>query len=213
MVVLAPKLHSQIEAFERLNHSEKQLRGARYQHSKQPSLLEAIIEGFVDGILILSEQGEWIHANEGARRICQKLSQRTSTISSVPQPIWRVCESAIDSRTLFPDRQTIIESEFDIDDSETFRVRVRWLELNESDRPYLLVTIEDKHQSAHNVAIAEAKRYGLTPREAEVWLLRRANYSYKDIAAKLFITPNTVKKHLKNIYTKQEAIVLPEDEE
>jgi hypothetical protein len=31
------------------------------------SLQQAIIEGFVDGILILTIQGEWVHANAQAR--------------------------------------------------------------------------------------------------------------------------------------------------
>ncbi len=216
MVVLAANPPSQLETFESLNYTEKQLKGAT-----QHSLLQAIVEGFVDGILILSERGEWIHANEGARRICYELSQHESNINSVPQSIWRVCESSIDSRKLFPDRKMIIESEIHRDDSTAFRIRVRWLELDRSDgraanhlqyRPYLLVTLEDRLQSNYNVAIAEAKKYALTPREEQVWLLRRANYSYKDIATKLFITPNTVKKHLKNIYAKQEAIDLLEDE-
>jgi DNA-binding CsgD family transcriptional regulator len=68
-----------------------------------------------------------------------------------------------------------------------------------------LVTIEDRQQSTHNAALTDVKKYGLTPREAEIWLLRRANYSYKEIADRLFITLNTVKKHMKNIYAKQEG--------
>ena len=46
----------------------------------------------------------------------------------------------------------------------------------------------------------------LTSREQEIWSLRRSNYSYKEIAAELHITLNTVKKHLKNIYSKRETL-------
>jgi DNA-binding CsgD family transcriptional regulator len=77
------------------------------------------------------------------------------------------------------------------------------LVLEENAHPYLLVTIEDRNQSTQNLAIADAKKYGLTRRETEIWLLRRANYSYKEIADKLCISINTVKKHLKNIHIKQ----------
>jgi DNA-binding CsgD family transcriptional regulator len=35
----------------------------------------------------------------------------------------------------------------------------------------------------------------------------RANYTYKEIADKLNISLNTVKKHLKNIQVKQETVL------
>ncbi len=211
MVVFAPQLNSKIETFTKLNFSEKQLKVAQSQQTKPPAFLQAIIEGFVDGVLILTEQGDWVHANEYARRICYQLSQGTSQVNAVPQPIWNVCQSLIDSQELFPEVKMIIESEVDTENLGVFRIRARWLVLDESVRPYLLVTIEDRRQSNQNIAIADAQKYGLTRREAEVWLLRRANYSYKEIAAKLYITHNTVKKHLKNIYAKQQENLWTEE--
>ncbi|HEY9601139.1 MAG TPA: LuxR C-terminal-related transcriptional regulator [Allocoleopsis sp.] len=212
MSSLAPNSNSNIQPFEKPTHSEKHLKLAPAKQSKPPSLLKAIIEGFVDGVLIMTEQGECIHANEFGRKICHQFSQGNSQSHSIPQSIWNVCESLIDSRELFPEQKMIIEATIELSDLATFRVRVRWLELAENDTSYLLVTIEDRNQSTHNAAIADAKRYGLTPREAEVWLLRRANYSYKEIAAKLYITLNTVKKHMKSVYAKQQEN-LWEDEE
>lgn len=208
----APNSNSNIQPFEKPTHSEKHLKLAPARHSKPPSLLKAIIEGFVDGVLIVTEQGECIHANEFGRKICHQFSQGNSQGNSIPPSIWHVCESLIDSRELFPDQKMIIEAAIELSDLATFRVRVRWLELEKNDTSYLLVTIEDRNQSTHNAAIAEAKKFGLTPREAEVWLLRRANYSYKDIASKLYITLNTVKKHMKSVYAKQQGN-LWEDEE
>jgi WD40 repeat protein len=46
------------------------------------------------------------------------------------------------------------------------------------------------------------QKHGLTPREQDIWLLYRTNYSYKQIANELNISLNTVKKHMKNIYAK-----------
>jgi DNA-binding CsgD family transcriptional regulator len=82
---------------------------------------------------------------------------------------------------------------------------VRWLDLEKSGNPYLLVTVEDRLQSTQNAALTDVKKYGLTHREAQVWLLRQAKHSYKEIAAQLYITINTVKKHMKNIYAKQQS--------
>ena len=177
---------------------------------EQFQLLQAIIEGFVDGILILTERGEWVHANEYARRICDQPQTEGTSSHTVKGEIWRVCQSLIDSHQLFPKENIIIESEIDLE-NVTYRIRARWLELAHTEHRLLLVTLEDQQQSSQNIAIADAKKYGLTVREAEVWLLRRANYSYKDIAAKLYITLNTVKKHMKNIHAKQQAISWAEE--
>ena len=177
---------------------------------EQFQLLQAIIEGFVDGILILTEQGEWVHANDCARRICARPQLKGTPSSTVEREIWRVCQSLIDSHQLFPKENILIESEINLE-NVTYRIRARWLELAQTEHKFLLVTLEDQQQSSQNIAIADAKKYGLTVREAEVWLLRRANYSYKDIAAKLYITLNTVKKHMKNIHAKQQATAWAEE--
>lgn len=168
-------------------------------------MIEAILEGFIDGVLILNEQGNLVHANDCARRICQKLCQENLSVNFIPPQIWHVCESLIESRDLFSDKKLIIESEISLDHSATFRIRVRWLDLEESEQSYLLVTVEDKLQSTQNAALTDVKKYGLTHREAQVWLLRQAKHSYKEIAAQLYITINTVKKHMKNIYAKQQS--------
>lgn len=172
---------------------------------KPISLLQAVLEGFIDGILILSEQGEYLHANQSARRICEQLNSQPSAYNAIPAEIWHVCESLIESRELFPHQKMIMESEITKSESVAFRVRVRWLKLEQIKRPCLLVTLEDRYQSIQRMVTTDVHKYGLTPREAEVWLLYRANYSYKEIADELFITLNTVKKHMKNIHAKRKA--------
>ncbi len=213
MSILAPRLNGHIEPFATRKPSKIHPQVAPSQASKPSALLQAIIEGFVDGVLILTEQGEWIHSNQYARRICNQLLKCTAQNHSVPETIWHICESLIESRELFPSQRMIIEAEIDGDNFTVFRVRVRWLQLDENSCPYLLVTVEDRSQTTQKTAITEAKKYGLTPREAEVWLLRRANYSYKEIADKLYITLNTVKKHMKNVHAKQQANLWGQEEQ
>lgn len=215
MVFLTSQLNNPTIAITKQNYSEKMVKGSDSQPTKQSDLLQAIIEGFVDGVLILTQAGDWVHANERAGRICHKLCQAQSQNKSqeklVPQQIWHICQSLIDSRDIFPDQNLIIEDEIDTDDANTFRLRARWFAFEETSQPYILVTMEDRLQSTQNAAFAEIKKFGLTSREAEVWILRRANYSYKEIAAKLYITHNTVKKHLKNIYAKQQEMLWEEE--
>ncbi|MBE9183035.1 helix-turn-helix transcriptional regulator [Oculatella sp. LEGE 06141] len=170
------------------------------------SLLQGVIESLVDGILILTNEGDVIHANSTARRICMQLVGDTSSEQPVPQQIWHICQVLMESRELFPDQAVIIEDEISISKPVTIRIRARWLELSDGTRPCLLLTLENRYESAKNMAIAEAKKYGLTERETQVWLLKRAGYTYKAIAAELHIAVDTVKKHLKNIHARRDAM-------
>lgn len=165
-------------------------------------LLQGVLEGITDGILILSERGEWIYHNYYAYRICQQLNQGKVDVPPVPQAIWQTCKALIESRDLYKDQPVVIESEIAHSPS-LYRVRVRWLTLDDPHRPYLAVLLEDRWQSSQNRALAEALLYNLSPRQTEVWLLRRAGLTYQQIAIELYITVNTVKRHLKDIRVKQ----------
>jgi DNA-binding CsgD family transcriptional regulator len=171
------------------------------------SLLEAVIESFVDGILILTTDYELVHINEYARRICGELQASSNKYDSVPEEILHICESLLDSREVFPNENIFMEYEIEKGKTVKLRIRARWLKMENGQSDRILVTLEDCYLSNHNSAIADAKKYGLTEREAQVWLLRRADLSYREIAQRLYITINTVKKHLKNIYAKQQDLV------
>jgi len=182
------------------------------QETSDGLFLKAVIESWIDGILILTEQGDLVQANNLARQICTQLTHGKPQPNSIFQEIWRICQALSESRKLYPNQPVIIESEITTDKLTPLRIRVRWLNLKTINSPYLLVILEDQHQSLQNQALAEAAKYGLTPREAEVWLLRRAKYTLKEIAAEQYISINTVKKHLKNIQAKKaefEAKYLP----
>ncbi|MEM7555872.1 MAG: helix-turn-helix transcriptional regulator [Cyanobacteria bacterium P01_A01_bin.84] len=168
------------------------------------NLLQAVVEGFVDGILILNSQRNLVHINESARYVFKQLNQGINQPQEIPREIWKVCESLIESRELFPEDNISIESEILANRTFKLRIRARWLTIAGGSDDFLLVTLEDRYQTRKSIAIADAKKYGLTNRETEVWLLRRENFSYQEIADRLYITINTVKKHLKSIYAKQQ---------
>ncbi|MCJ8282999.1 MAG: LuxR C-terminal-related transcriptional regulator [Rivularia sp. ALOHA_DT_140] len=151
----------------------------------------------------MTSQGELVHANERARYICQEFIEGMDK-GKIPLEIRLICQSLKENRKLFPNDNISVELEINTESQAKIRIRARWLKVNESNDNYLLVTLEDREQTNQSMAISEAKKFGLTEREAEVWLLRRANYSYQEIADKLYITINTVKKHMKNIYAKQQ---------
>lgn len=172
----------------------------------ETDFLQKIIESLADGILILSKTGSILYANKDANHICYQLNQFLNSKNLIPPNIWYLCESLIESHSLFPDKNLILSDEIDIDKSTILRIRVRWLNLDKINNSCLLVTIENRYESLKNAALAEVKQYDLTQREGEIWLLHRANYTYKEIAEQLYITINTVKKHMKNIHAKRQNL-------
>jgi DNA-binding CsgD family transcriptional regulator len=171
------------------------------------TVLQEVVDNFIDGILILTEQGELLHANNLAHQIFTQLTLAQPQSNKVPQEIWHICQALSQTCDSYANPSQIIESEITIGKSTKLRIRARWLKLNVITHPYLLVLLEDRHQSIRNLVLAEVDQYRLTPREAEVWLLRRTNYTCKEIASLLYISLNTVKKHMKNIQAKRETVL------
>jgi DNA-binding CsgD family transcriptional regulator len=188
-----------------INHKLQPLNALSCLTSENPNVLQEVIDGLQDGILILTETGDISHANTSGSYICRQICQANSQQNIVPSEIWNICQSLINNQDLFSDKLVILSDEIVLDKSNIFRIRVRWLDLKIDEPFYLLVTIENRYDSLRNIAIAEVKKYNMTAREAEIWLLYRCNYSYKEIATQLFITVNTVKKHMKNISSKRQA--------
>lgn len=178
-----------------------------FDNFPQADFLQAVIESLLYGILILTNSGEILQANSCAFRICDQLNQGTSKRDVVPSVIWKLCQALIESQSLFSEQKIILSDEIIIDKLNTFRIWVRWLNLYQFNQPILLVMIEDECELIKNVAISEARKYHFTCRETEIWSLYRAKYSYQEIAAKLCITINTVKKHMKNIHAKRHQMM------
>jgi DNA-binding CsgD family transcriptional regulator len=172
----------------------------------QPSanLLQGVMEGLIDGVMLITAKGELIHANCHALQICQQFNSDLVHEGAIPQAVWQCCQAVVDSRELFPQHSLTIEDEIS-SPVGAIRIRVRWLTVEDLPQSCLLVTLEDQSQSAQYRAIAESIKYGLTARETDVWRLKRAGCSYKEIAARLFLAENTVKKHIKNIHVKRAA--------
>ncbi|NJP11997.1 MAG: helix-turn-helix transcriptional regulator [Leptolyngbyaceae cyanobacterium RU_5_1] len=175
--------------------------------NRPPNFLQAVLESFVDGILVLTEQKELLYANATAQQLCQRLA---GSSNAVPREVWQVCEALIESRELYPNQLLVIESEIEHEEIN-LRIRAQWLTFETVKRPCLLVRLQDQNQAIQGLAIAEAQTWGLTDREAQVWMLRRSGWSRKQIAGELFIALDTVKKHLRNIQMKRQTHVDEED--
>jgi len=166
-------------------------------------LFQAILECYFDGILIADHNGEIVIANKTARQICQRIAPDRWMSDRLPPQLWNVCKVMLEYHADLADDRVTIDEQLDRDPAGHVRVRVQWM-ASQAPEGRLLVTLEDTLQAAESQAIAESRWFGLTQRETEVWLLRRANCTYRAIAKQLHITVDTVKKHIKNIHAKRD---------
>ncbi|NJL46826.1 MAG: helix-turn-helix transcriptional regulator [Leptolyngbyaceae cyanobacterium SM2_5_2] len=170
------------------------------------SELKGILSNFLQGIFLFNEQDQLVYFNSKAALIAKAISQNTDYADVIPKEIACIKKFMLETRQQFPHQNWLSESTIFIDCLTVFQVCARWVQGDGVDHSYLLLKMEDQNQFSQDIALEEAKRLGLTSREQEVWLLHRANYTYKQIAEKLAITPNTVKKHMKSILIKQRAV-------
>lgn len=176
----------------------------------QATLLLAAIESFTVGLVIVAQDGTILHQNRQAHTLLKKMPGSSST-AAIPDNLWYTCHSLMANQDkqcdLCPDGYNIVlEDDIPIDHS-TIHVRVQWFDWDNStyqSSDCFLITLEDRQHSLTVVANQEAQRYGLTTRETDVWCLKRMGHSYREIANALYISENTVKKHVKNIYSKKE---------
>jgi DNA-binding CsgD family transcriptional regulator len=200
-------MHSFLQASENINLHLQPLNNQIFQDLTQFDPFVEVVEYFVDGILILTQQGNKIYANSRADKICQHFFQERYSPNAIPREILQPCQEF--AKLNHSSSQPTIVSELEIAtaNSGLFRLRVQQFSLDNPNYYYLLVIIEDRHQSLQNLVKLDAYKYGLTRSEEKVWLLRTAKYTYKQIAATLCITLNTVKKHMKNIHAKRQAVI------
>ena len=157
----------------------------------------------IGGILVFSDENQLLYECDIARRILSQLHDNEPSIPTIPNEITHICTSLIQIRLSFPDQSWLAEFDIFTSSATAIHIRSRWLTIEGSVNPYLLLNVEDRKQAVVNIVLREADRYGLTPREKDVWVLQHNNYTYKQIAAELGITPNTVKKHVRSIYSKK----------
>ena len=169
-------------------------------HKSSPdfSILRAALEGLQDGFVIADQTGEIKKINAPAQRICNLLNAADNTL---PIEIWWVCQAALKNQDVLSFQKVGLDAEIILPDLGSVRIRVKNIQLAQT--PYLMVVLEDRQQTIRNKALSDAALFGLTERETEVWQLRLRGDKYSEISTTLWITTDTVKKHVKSILAKQ----------
>ena len=170
---------------------------------KDSYFLFDLLNNYMDGILVLSTEGSIVYINQNAQHALDKMNGVQSNCCSIPKEIDYVFKCQSDIRNRFSEQNWSVKITISTNDYSFFDIQTRWIHLRSANSDCLLFVMEDSNQQIKKIAIKEAKRYGLTPRETEVWLLHQLHYTYKQIAEQLDIRPNTVKKHMRSILNKQ----------
>jgi len=173
-----------------------------FAFNNYPHLCQEVLENWVDGILVLTKTGRLIYSNFSARKLLAQLNPDASH-SQLPQVLRQVLQKLANPYKLSI-QPGFLTSEVWVSQSTLLRIRVQPLEV-QGEEQGIMVHLEDCQQANRDRALFEVQRYQLTDREAEVWRLRREGYSYQKIADHLYVSVNTVKQHLKHIYTKQKV--------
>lgn len=171
------------------------------------SLLKTALDNLVDGLLIVAASGRILQANTMATRVCHSLTPADTSTgrTQVPTVLWRLCHPIFKNIANGIETQLGLEIDIATNQHQPIRVRIHPLNLKVQQEDCLMLILEDRQQAHRRRAIADGNRYGLTPREVDVWELRLQQQSYETIASTLFITENTVKKHVKSILAKRRA--------
>lgn len=185
-------------------------------HRATADSLTTIFENFLgqlfpsQGLLLLNKTGQVLQSNVKAREFCHILQDHSIEQGQeldletmlLPDQIAALCAFLVDARLEFPEciSQLQLSEDIFLDNGLRMSLNAEWIALEE---PSILVRIEDMTQSAGRRALGDACRYNLTPRETEVWALFLQGLSYQDISDQLFVTMSTVKKHMKNVYSKR----------
>jgi RNA polymerase sigma factor (sigma-70 family) len=161
----------------------------------------------MDCYLLLNANGDIVLSNSKADQLLQKMqadscNPQENSCSALPESALQACQLLLENCEYLSNHSLPSQAMLTVDPD--IQLRISLVATGPDEDPLFLVTLEDKRQTSIAQATVDQWLYGLTNREKEVWALRLQDYSYQDIAAELYLSVNTVKKHMKTILAKQE---------
>lgn len=163
------------------------------------------LEACLGSILVLTEDAQVLYTSEGLQPRLEELTETNQESTVVTPEIALICQALKQSRDCFPTQHWAIEFDIVTRKATVLHIRSRWLKLEGYDQPCILLVVEDRQQLIRDRVQDEIDDWGLTAREQEVWLLHCDGYTYHQIAEKLYITINTVKKHMRSVHAKRRS--------
>lgn len=171
----------------------------------QDSFWRSIIESLPNGVLVLSQSLDPLYWTDRARCLCKRLRKPHEQDEGLPSALTEFCQKFLKEEGKNPEPLLM---EYRGDDGHLIRAQVQWIPFGSCGaQSCLMVLLEDCSATLLEEHNLEQKKYELTDREAEVWILLRQEYSYQEISTLLNISLNTVKTHVKKVYAKRRNLV------
>ncbi|EKQ70846.1 response regulator containing a CheY-like receiver domain and an HTH DNA-binding domain [Leptolyngbyaceae cyanobacterium JSC-12] len=178
-----------------------------------------LLELLPQGVIVVSRNLTPVYWNQKAKQLCRSLTDAEFSGSTLPLPVSEACHRIIREHSAL-DTALILECQ--TSSGHIVRVSARWLEratthdLSSGGRvmsgdtangtsAFIAVILENCEEVMRQEMAIQQKKYDLTDREAEIWMLLRQENTYQEIAQKLQISLNTVKTHVKNVYAKRRS--------
>ncbi|PSN16369.1 hypothetical protein C7293_02880 [filamentous cyanobacterium CCT1] len=161
----------------------------------------------VDSFLLLNADGGIILSNAKGEELLQKMQTSRDKSSrqpqvTLPEAVLKACDLLLENCAILSDQS--LPTQVALTVYPNIQLRISLIETEDEWNPLFLVVMEDKQQSSLTQATVDQWLFGLTNREKEVWTLRLQDYAYQEIAETLYLSVNTVKRHMKAILAKQE---------
>ena len=164
------------------------------------------------GFILFDHRGTLLRSTARADEFCMLLQKdvpgqafsvpEPQAVVTLPDSIAVLRDLLIESCIDFPEYTLQLYDTVLLPGGIRLHLNVEWIDLIGYSTKCILVTLDDLTQIANHRAVCDTYRYGLTNREAEVWELYLQGYSYRQVSKELDIALNTVKKHMKNIFSK-----------
>lgn len=191
------------------------------------SIWSSLLELLPQGVMVVSRSLKPVYWNSKAKELCQMQMGVDLATANLPDSISEACYRLIRDGDLNPASLFVKDER---SGNASLRISTRWLasiptqqsqllgnplslmqQVNltqtgfPTDQSFIAIFLENCDEVMEQEMRIQQKKYDLTEREAEIWVLLRKEYTYQDIAKILLISLNTVKTHVKNIYAKRRS--------
>jgi hypothetical protein len=170
------------------------------------ALFNALLNSLGQGFIVVSPTLHLIYWNQRAVEFCRWFPP---TRSALPEELESFCRLFLKRNC--PESQVIL-ADYQIEPKMRLQVSARWLKSEpNSGEPTaaarleqaILLVLQDRQAILEEELRLVQTQLELTNREAEIWLLLKQEYTYQEIAQTLQVSLNTVKTHIKNLYSKK----------
>jgi DNA-binding CsgD family transcriptional regulator len=166
----------------------------------------SLIDTLPRGVVVISRNLQLIYFNRQGKDLCQSLPNTEQRSFTLPSAVRELCHRLLNRDR---DHSDPLVVECLNSQNQSIRLYATWFNPFPANHAlsteYILVQLENCHESLQEELRIERKKYDLTEREAEIWMLLRQECTYQTIAQSLQISLNTVKTHVKNLYAKKRS--------